>query len=130
MVKPSKTAGKSQRQQIAMATTMKQRSRPGVAALKEIKKQQKSTKRCIAKSSFKSLVMDITSSILAERADTTGKRSTKNSRRNVATPSTPKSPKRVKSENVIKKEVKKEAKKETKSSVKKETKPRIKSEKR
>lgn len=115
MVKPIKTAGKSQKQQIALAQRKKNKSGP---ELKEIKKKSVDSpkKKAIPKSTFKKLVMEITSNIVAEQSNTIGKRSTRNSQRILS--STTNAAKSPQKKTPIKKEIK--IKKETK--VKKEIK--------
>lgn len=127
MVKPVNTAGKTQRQVIAMVQSKvarkANRRKPGEAALKEIKKEQKSTKRSIPKSTFKSLVMSITESVLADREITQGRRSTKNSQggSSTARPSTSgRSPSAATPKQSAKKAVQKQVKSEAKRPVKSE----------
>ena len=133
MVKPIKTFGKTQKQIIAMTTKMKNKRKPGEKALIEIKKQQKSTRKCIPKSTFKSLVMSIASDIQADRAITTGRRSTNNSQRRLSannqsssTVSTPN--KKNKSTKITPTKSKIKSESSSSKNIKQERKPKIKSE--
>lgn len=112
MVKPIKTAGKSQKQQIAMATKMKKRVKPGVRVMEEIRRYQGSAKNVIPTRPFADLVQSIARDVQQAQtsgfSDTKG-RQTRNSRKQQ--PSTEASKSSASKANVSSKSVKPEVKK-------------------